>query len=228
MRYHPDINALNSFSNTALYLATLEGHFGAVQLLLENKAQLLPSEHKERIKHTPLHAAVEDPTSLVARYTAKRQPELHTTAVRVDILNLLLGADGAPDCLERLDSWGVTPLHLALHNGYVNLFKILLQRGASVHNVGHVDANKGNILYTVADYDRPEILKLCIDRFSLKDFEVELPRVPSSTPLELAQKNGHKEVARLMKSRIRELRHSAGDDSGSWRKFAVFERLKRL
>ncbi|MDI1488023.1 MAG: hypothetical protein OHK93_007297 [Ramalina farinacea] len=227
MRYRLDINALNSSGKTPLYLATFGDHFGAVQLLLENKAQLLPSEHKRRITDTPLHAAVDHRTDYTARYTGTGRPESHTTAVRVDILNLLLEADGAPECLDRLDRQ-VTPLHLALQNGYVNLFNILLQRGASVHNVGHVDANKGNILYTVAKYDRPQILKLCIDRFSLKDFEVERPRVPSSTPLELAQKNGHREVARLMKKRIGELRGSAGDDSGSWRNFAILERLKRL
>ena len=220
LRYHPDINALNNYGHTALYLATLEGHHDAVRFLLEKKAQLLPSDHRGIIKDTPLHAAVDDPDCTINRYSAKGQPELHTGKVRVGILNLLLGADGALECLEGFDSKVPTPLYLALQNGYVDLFETLLRHGASVHTVG----SYGNVLHTIAIYNRPETLKKCIDRFSLEDFAVESQ---SSTPLKMAEQQGHKEVARLMKSRIKELRRSAGDDSRPWRKFAVFEWLKR-
>ena len=220
----PDINAPNNCGYTALFLAALEGHLEAVEWLIKNKAELLPSEHKGTITLTPLHAAVYNPRSFASFYSVARQPELPSTVARVDILNLLLDMDGAHECLERFDECDSTPLRVAVWNGCFNLFQVLLQHGASVHT-SQADET---LLHMIAVHNRPETLKLCIDRFSMEDFKVGLPRIQSSTPLEMAQKYGHDEVAQLMKGRIRELRRSAGDESGSWRKFAVFERLKTL
>ena len=205
LQYYPDINIRDGYGKTALDLAICRHHLDVVRLLLESGAQLLPSEASAIRRSTPLHAAVGEGFLNGLRYHHYGiLPERHMT----DILKLLLETDDSHRYLETLDHSGSTPLHLAVQLGHLDLFQILLQHGASVNTVGW----NGTVLHMIATADRPDFLQSCIEGLSVEDFDLCWK---SRTPLEIAQKKGHKRVAQLMKKRIGELRGSAGDDSGS-------------
>ena len=185
LEYCPDVNVCRNDYLTALWYGSNYGHTDVVRLLLKNKARVLPPQVPDYMPvNTPLHAA-------------------H----RGDIMNLLVEADDVHKCMERRNAWGNTPLLEAVHNGSVSSFEILLQHGASIHAVGHGEMNA---LRYITLYGHHDILRLCIDKFSLE--ELEHCRNGKSL-LEDAQENGHKEVARLLKSHIRQ-RRSGGSSSG--------------
>ena len=184
LRYNPDVNAYTEDLRTALCLGAISGNADVVKLLLKNRAQMLPRRSRDSNVETPLHVAHSD-----------------------EIMKLLLEADGGHECIERTNGWGMTPLLEAVHNGRVSCFEMLLQHGASIHAVG---AGEMNALRYITLYGRHDILRLCIEDFSLEELE---HRRYGKTLLEEAQENGHKEVAQLLKNHIRQ-RRSYGSSFG--------------
>ena len=182
--YYPDVNVCSSNFQTALWYGTKSCHADVVRLLLKNKARVLPPQVPDyKPVNTPLHAAR-----------------------RGDIMNLLVQADGH-ECIERKNACGMTPLLEAVNNDSVSSFEILLQHGASIHAVSHGEMN---VLRYITLYGRHDLLRLCIEKFSLEELE---HRRHGKTLLEEARENGHKEVAQLLKSHIRQ-RRSGGSGSG--------------
>ena len=190
----PDINIYKHGSGTALYYAAEGYHTDAVRLLLKNKAKVLsPSPRLKSSDGTPIHAAL----------------NYAKDAKACELVKLLLEADDSPECIEFRDGWALTPLLLAAHNGHVSCFRTLVQHRASVHAAGSYA--EGSLLHIIAKRGRYEILLQCIENFSLDELEDSSSGV---TPLERAQQNGQKEVARLLGSRIRQVRRSPGKKSG--------------
>ena len=190
----PDINIYRYGSGTALYYAAGGCHTDAVRLLLKNKAKVLPSKPQlVRAVGTPVHAAL------------NRLEDTKTC----EIVKLLLEADDSHECLEYRDIWGLTPLLLAARNGSVKCFGILLQHRASVHVASSY--GEGSLLHIIAKTGSHSILEQCIESFSLEELESSSS---GATPLKTAQEAGHKEVARLLSSHIRQVRRSAGNKSG--------------
>ena len=187
LKYYPDcVNiSTDSYYETALYYGTKSGNPDVVKLLLRNKAQVLrPGFRNYTSGDTPLHVAY-----------------------RGDIMKLLLESDDGHKCIEHKNAWGHTPLLEAAYSLDVSSFEILLQHGASIHAVGHGEMN---LLRYITLYGRHDLLRLCIEKFSLEELE---HRRHGKTLLEEAQENGHKEVAQLLKSHIRQ-RRSGGSSSG--------------
>ena len=190
----PDINIYIHGFGTALYYAAMGGHTDAVRLLLKNKAQVLPPKpHLVGSIGTPVHGAL------------NRAQDSKSC----EIVKLLLEADDSPESIEFRDSWGLTPLQLAAQNGFVECFNILLQHGASLQAAPSLA--DGNLLHIIATRGRQDILEQCIESFSLEQLE---GRSFDVTPLEKAQQAGQKEVARILSSRIRQVRRSADKKSG--------------
>ena len=187
LKYCPDVNVPTEGYKTALHLGVKSNNADVVRLLLKNKAQVLPPRNwLSRQVETPLH---------IAR--------------RGEIMNLLLEADDGHECLERKNAWGNTPLLEVAVRGYVSSFETLLQHGASVHAVS---PGPTNLVRIIALNGRHDLLRQCIEKFSLE--ELEYRHHNGGTPLEDAQENGHKEVAQLLKSYIRQARRSGGSNSG--------------
>ena len=185
LEYCPDVNVCRNDYLTALWYGTNYCHTDVVRLLLKNKARVLPPQVRDYMPvDTPLHAA-------------------H----RSDIMKLLLEADDGHQCLERTNAWGMTPLLEAAWGGRVCCFEMLLQHGASVHAVS---PGEMGLLRIIASGGWHDILPLCIEKFSLEELE---HRRNGKTLLEEAQENGHREVARLLKSHIRQ-RRSGGSSAG--------------
>ena len=187
LKFYPDVNVPTEGYKTALHLGVGSDNADVVRLLLKNKAQVLPPrDWLSRQVETPLH---------IAR--------------RGEIMNLLLEADDGHECLERKNGWGNTPLLEVAVRGYVSSFETLLQHGASVHAVS---PGPTNLVRIIALIGRHDLLRQCIEKFSLE--ELEYRHHNGGTPLEEAQENGHKEVAQLLKSYIRQARRSGGSSSG--------------
>ena len=208
LKDYPDVNVSGDGYSTALYHAARGCHSDVVRLLLKNKAQVLPPKLRDSTSvETPFHAALQwgDRTEVC------------------DIVELLLEADDGHECMEHKDGWGMTPLLLAADNGNVRCFQILLQHKASVHAVMHGGMN---LLHIIAIKGRHDLLRQCINNFSLEDFE---GGDYGATPLKKAQEFGNKEVARLLKSYIREAPRSGGSNSGPLALFRNgLEKLKGL
>ena len=190
----PDIDIYKHGSGTALYYAAKGGHIDAVRLLLKNKAKVLPSKHYfAGSRGTPVHAAMNRTQDTKA----------------CEIVELLLEADSSHECMESRDEWGLTALFQAALVGDVKCFDTLLQHGASVHAAPSL--GEGSLLHIIATRGRYDILRQCIESFSLEELEGGDSAV---TPLQRAQDSGHKEVAKLLSSHIRQVRRSAGNKSG--------------
>ena len=183
LKYYPGcINISGPNDETALCYGAQFCHADVIKLLLKNEAQMLrPVLRDDMGQYTPLHAAT-----------------------RGDIMNLLLEADDGHECMERR-YWGKTPLFWAAeHDRHVSCFEVLLQHGASVHAVG---PNKHSLLRLITAPGRHEMLRLCIEKFSLEELKYYYTRdSPWEDELD-------PEVAKLLKSHIRQ-RRSGGSGSG--------------
>ena len=193
LKDYPDVNVSGDGYSTALYHAARGSHSEVVRFLLKNKAQVLPSRLRSSTSlETPILAAL--------RWADRSEV--------CDIVELLLEADDSHECMEYKDGWGMTALLLAADDGRDKCFEILLRYGASVHAVRHGGMN---LLHILAIKGRHDLLRQCIDGFSLEDFGCG---DYWATPLKLAQDAGHKEVARLLKDYNREAQRPGGSNSG--------------
>ena len=102
-----DVNAMDSFRQTALHLAAQQGHEEVAELLIVNGADL---EAKNKDGLTPLHVAA-----------LKGHKEIAE----------LLIAEGAD--VNAKDKYGFTPLHQAAVKGRKEMAELLIAKGADVN-----------------------------------------------------------------------------------------------
>ena len=203
LKYYPDINIAVANYYTALNCAVEGGHSDVVRLLLEHGARVVPAG--PLIITTPFHTAID-----------------HCGGTKAcDILRLLCEANDGHECMELRDTWGMTPLLQAASIVNVGTFEVLLQHGASVHAV---TSHGMNLLHIVARSGRHDILRQCIEKFSLEELNGgDFPE----NPLKMAQESGHREVAQLLKSHIRQVSRSTRSNAGLLGSFRNrFENLK--
>lgn len=208
IRHYPNVNISarevnGATADTALYYAAKGSHSDAVRLLIQNKALLLPPGGLRNWPETPLHAAIKP----------SHRSEVNET------VKLLLKADDYSECVNLRGPWDRTPLMFAAYCGNTECCEILIKAGASVHG----DPSKiENLLNIIAEHGLVNILQRYINYFSPEDFEICNGR--EETPLKEAQRMGHKEVSRLLKSRLAQFSQSGrSESSGS---SAIFQSLK--
>ena len=133
-----DVNSRDSKGHTALHAASRTGQFAAARVLLEHNADVNAGRWDNQ---TPLHFAwneavtrvlIENHANTNSKDTADRTP-LHRALQlgRAEAVALVLLENGAD--VNSRDSDESTPLHIASGNGYFNLVRVLIQRGADVH-----------------------------------------------------------------------------------------------
>lgn len=182
LKHYPDcINVSAPHGRTALYYGIKFCHADVIKFLLKNKAQMLQPEDSD--PYTPLHAATDG-----------------------DIMKVLLEADDSHECMELKYS-GMTPLFWAANCRHISCFEVLLQHGASVHTVNSNGLNLSRWLTRSGEHD---LLRLCIEKFSLEELEYCYMNESSREEAE------DREVAQLLKSHIRQRRSggSGSRDSG--------------
>jgi serine/threonine protein kinase len=207
LKHDPNVNIhaerdIDEHRHTALYYAVKGSHLDAVRLLIKNKALLMPQKGREYSSWTPLHAAL----------SGSNESKVY------ELLKLLLEADDYRECIDMRVVLHGTPLTLAATMGHTGCCDILFKAGASVHGS---PAEMENFLSAIAEHGRLDILQQYIHHFTLEDFEI--CNNLQETPLKQAQKMGHKEVARLLKSRIAQLSKPGRNETGP---SAFFKKLK--
>ncbi|KAL6714755.1 phosphate system positive regulatory protein pho81 [Lecanora helva] len=186
---------------TPLYLAARGYHLDAVKLLLKHKAKIRPSP-KASFADTPFH--------VVLSLREKEHPNIHS------ILACLLEADDGKDCIDSEFTFDGTPLVVAAMAGRLDCCRLLVQNGASIHAT---DVNGNSLLHEIARHGWFDFLKQILSQFSLQELEArsKVEYVRHMTPRELAKKNGHKQIVRLLDDRHRELKGLEKNVTGSWR-----------
>lgn len=192
LKHYPDVNIATATYETALSYAAAGFHLDAVRLLIKNKALLMPANVPKEWLHLPLHLALNSKES--AAY---------------EMVKLLLEAEDYSKCLNARNFWGQTPLILAIRHENTGFCELLIKAGASVH--GDPSRNV-NFLNAIAESGSIDILQQYIDYFSPADFEI--CNAQGETPLKEAQKREHKEVSRLLKSRLAQFTQSGSRASG--------------
>jgi hypothetical protein len=146
-----DVNVKDKYENTALGVASYEGHIDVAKVLIQNGADV----------------------NAVNRY---KQTSLHSAAWKghVDVAKVLIqkGAD-----VNAVNEYNVTPLHEAAEDGHVDVAKVLIQNGADVNAVNkynrttlHRAAEKGRVVLTL----QLLCLGAAIDRKALRDDKTRL------------------------------------------------------
>ena len=177
LRDRPDINAVGEGYNTALFEAALHNHKEAVKILSGSGAHVFAPSNPPYAE-TPIHTAARGSSG--------------------ELLKILLQAEGNDQCLERKNTWGETPILLALNRSDMNCFELLFQHGASIHAV---QRDGWSVLHKLADRGLYDALKHHINDFTPNEFEARTSG--GLTPLDLAKEVGRIEVVRLLKSHIR-------------------------
>ena len=138
-----------------------------------------------------------------------------------DVEHLLVKWLSRPS-INALDNLGYTPINRALEYGYMNIAKLLIEKGANVNiknNFGnsplHFTANKN-------DEEMVQLLIKCIDKTSINGQDNQ-----GNTPLHNALENGYIKIAKLL---IREgadinIKNNSGN---SPLHFAVYENCKEV
>lgn len=193
LKESPDVNVCMDGYRTPLYLAAEGCHLDAVRILLKHKARVSRATFERGpFGQTPFHAALEcgDRTNVY------------------DIVKDLLEAYGGKSCLDFKGNWGMTPLLLAAKNGDLRCYQILIEYGASIHVA---DVNGRNLLHLIAVNGWSEDLNQIIEKFSLEELNA---RYQNQAPKKIAKEHGHKEFARLLEYRARQLKRSDNSSSG--------------
>ena len=190
-----DVNVKDTFNKTPLHVVaedrrwTTIWHTAIAELLITNGADVDAKTKYDNI--TPLHNAI--------RYE-------HT-----DMARELIKAGADVNAKDR--EWD-TPLHLAAQKGNTELARLLIDKGADVNAKYKNDVNGAlnqvfsysgfsviatekygsSPLHRAADYGRTELAGLLID----KGADVKAKDDMFKTPLDLAEKSGHKNTVKLL------------------------------
>lgn len=151
-----------------LMLASMNGHTAAVKLLLDKGSDI--NAQIETNKNTALTLAC--------------------FQGRHEVVNLLVERKAN---IEHRAKTGLTPLMEAASGGYVEVGRILLDKGADV-NAPHVPSSKDTALTIAADKGHYKFCDLLLSRGAM----VDVKNKKGNSPLWLAANGGHLEVCQLL------------------------------
>ena len=136
-----DIDALNHSGRTALHLAAREGHEDVLKLLLDGRAEV---NKLDKDNYSPLHFACIDG---------------HVTAAKT-----LLGRGAFLEA--RAKEGALTPLHLAVKSGSLDLVQLLLEHSSDIKAETATGRTMLHLATTVGD---ESLVKLALEKGIDKD-----------------------------------------------------------
>lgn len=169
LKFHADINSIDSSGKTPLFLAVIQGHRSMVNLLVKNGASVSIKTHEQE---NVLHAAAfyghtlvlrdllqhTEALDLVHAKDADGKTPLHKAcwaAIRADSqVDLLLNHGAA---VNAVNNYLFTPLHWASKHGHTRSVISLIKAGA---NCNLVNSNGHTALDLAIEYGQEEILHL--------------------------------------------------------------------
>ena len=181
-----DVNQTNTYGETPLHVAALNGQLDVARLLLENGAEVNQALTNGA---TPL-------------WVAAHQGQL-------DVAKLLL--EGGAD-VNQANTYGATPLHVAAHQGQLDVVKLLIQRGAEVNKALTNGPFEGETpLYIAAKFGKFDVARLLLEGGA----EVNQALTNGVTPLWVAAHQGQLDVARLLLENGAEVNQARTDDGAT-------------
>lgn len=201
-----DIEEKNLEGMTALCLATREGHYGAVKLLIENGAKVegalvtYTPNCKEFI--TPLWLASRlRPCAPASASPGRKEPLSHAP----ELLVHLLLASGARDDIDRPSWQGQTPLIAAAGAGQAAVVRLLIKNGAKVDRT---DSQSLTPMMHAAWHGHNDVVEILLNHGAAPNV-----RKDELSPLILAAEGGHDSIIRLLAKRGARIDHA--DFSGT-------------
>ncbi|CAF3555455.1 unnamed protein product [Rotaria sp. Silwood1] len=184
LNYGAEINSRtgSKLGITPLMLASMNGHVAAVKLLLDMGSDI--NAQIETNRNTALTLAC--------------------FQGRAEVVSLLVDRKAN---IEHRAKTGLTPLMESASGGYVDVGRVLLERGADV-NAPPVPTSKDTALTIAADKGHHKFVELLL----LYGATIDVRNKKGATPLWLACNNGHLEVVQLLVTRF------ANPDSSDSRK----------
>jgi len=165
-----NINAVqNPKKQTLLHLAAGSGYVEAVQLLLDNNANV---DARDLLNGTPLHRAVQKGhvnvveilikygADIEARHKGGHTPlymAINAKSNRIEVMSLLLSAGASVNVEVGLT--GYSPLYSAINAGHLDAVELLIKHGADINFRNPVG---GTPLHDAAYLGRPKIAELLI------------------------------------------------------------------
>lgn len=189
-----DIEATNLDGMTALGLATREGHYATIKLLIENGAKvngtMCSYTENRQVLITPLWLAAKLTECGPGNSSGNRPNQISYSPEMV--VGLLLKNGAQPDI--NTPSWqGQPPLVAAAGAGRVTVVKMLIEHGAKLDMP---DWHKLTPLMHAAYNGHADVVKLLLDRGALPD-----PGRDHLTALILSAEGGHDKVVSLLLDR---------------------------
>ena len=135
-----DINAMTETGETALSLAAVKGHTNILQYLIDQGANVNPTNEHERVPllRATLHkqsesikVLMENGANLTSYVYGKRAIHMAAISGSLDIFKLLVEVYGADIGAKTLH--GLTPLHFAAKYGHSDICQYLIKNGAGVN-----------------------------------------------------------------------------------------------
>lgn len=190
---------------TPLSLAASGGFVNIIKLLLDNGAEI-NSRTGSKLGISPLmlaamngHATavkllLDMGSDINAQIETNRNTALTLACFqgRHEVVSLLLDRKAN---VEHRAKTGLTPLMEAASGGYVEVGRVLLEKGADV-NAPPVPSSKDTALTIAADKGHYKFVELLIQRGA----QVEVKNKKGNSPLWLAANGGHLEVVQLLNS----------------------------
>ncbi|QTG98974.1 ankyrin repeat domain-containing protein [Wolbachia pipientis] len=204
-----DINAVDYNKDTPLHLAARGGFFDVVMYLIEKQASI---NAVDRNKDTPLHLAAKGGFLNVVMYLIRNNANYHIKLDHGWTLLHLFARIGSVDGVgflmegdENLNRYFIdqinardnnqgTALGIAAQNGYLEIVKILKEKGADINAV---DYNKDTPLHLAAQNGYLEIVKILKE----KGADINAVDYNKDTPLHLAAQNGYLEIVKILKEK---------------------------
>ncbi|KAL8950516.1 MAG: hypothetical protein Q9222_003455 [Ikaeria aurantiellina] len=172
--YAPEIEIREANGKTALSLAVEGDHLAAVKVLMDHHAQVFT---RCKDGSTPIHAVAS------MEYTEKEE----------DLLRQLLSVDAATQCLEQRDVNGNTPIAIALSHQNHGCFRLLREKGTSIHTVNN---DGDNLLHIIARTRQHAFLRQIVGDFKASEHQaVNKSRLTAHM---LAARCGYEDVEALL------------------------------
>lgn len=194
---------------TPLILASQEGHWGTVRLLLDRRS---PIDHRAYDGHSALSAALLEGHAEVAELLMRRgadtdvrdaegRPLLYLLVLedRLEMATLLIEKGGVP--LESRDSEGRTAIHVACWQGCVEMIDLLLKHGA---NPNAQDIEGRPPMHSVAWTGHADVGRRLL---IANGVNIDLACQQGATALSIAAQEGHENIVAMLLEKGANLDH---------------------